>query len=708
MQKRRILSWALSLTMTGSLLPAMNLAVQAASPHSVTILYTNDVHGAIDGYSILAGYKAQLEEEDRSVFVVDAGDSVQGELIDQMTDGIASVELMNQTPYDYAVPGNHEFDYQMPQFLNFVKSANYKYLSCNFTKADGSTIGGVEAYAIEDLGGYKIGFVGISTPETYTKSTPTYFMDNNGNYVYSFNENALYSKVQTSVNDVRAKGANYVVAIGHTGMDGTQNEWNTQSIIANTDGIDAYIDGHSHEVIPGPDYKGTTFTNKDVESVIETSTGTKFAYIGRLDVDIAADGSATAKSQLIPTKEAATEITSDSAKTKQAEVQAIIDKDNAQVKEKMGEKIADSETALYINDPATGKRMVRNSESNAGDFVADAYRTVLDAEIGISNGGGIRTDLNAGTMTIGSFYSLNPFGNDLCVVKASGQQILDALEHASRNLPNENGGFLQVSGLTYEVNTAVTTPVVTDDKGSFKEIPAGAARRVRNVKVNGKAIDPSAQYTVAASKYMLVNGGDGMTMWKGAEFVNDPGIKDHDALIKYVQNFLKGKITSEKYGNPNGEGRITIVNEPVEKPTEPDKLETVDMYRLYNPNSGEHFYTSDQKEHDHLTSLGWKDEGIGWKAPESGNPVYRLYNANAGEHHYTMDAKEKDTLIRLGWKNEGVGWYSDTAKTVAVYRQYDTNRFANNHNYTADANEKDYLLRIGWRDEGIGWYAVSK
>lgn len=694
MQKRRILSWALSLTMTGSLLPAMNLAVQAASAHSVTILYTNDVHGAINGYSTLAGYRKQLEKDGRTVIVVDAGDSVQGEVIDQLTSGMASVELMNQTPYDYAVPGNHEFDYKVPQFLKFAESAQYKYLSCNFTKADGAAIDGVEAYAIKDLGDYQIGFVGISTPETYTKSTPTYFMDDNGNYIYSFNENALYSKVQTAVNDVRAKGADYVVAVGHTGMDGTQKEWNTQSIIANTDGIDAYIDGHSHEVIPGPDYKGKTFTNKDGKAVIETSTGTKFANIGRLDVDIAADGSAAAKSQLIQTDTAKTAITSAEAKAKQAEVQKTIDDDNAKVAEMLS-KVADAEADLRITDPLTGKRMIRSRETNAGDFVADAYRSVLGADIGISNGGGIRTDLKTGTITVLDLNNLNPFGNDLCVVKATGQQILDALEHASRNLPNENGGFLQVSGLTYEVNTDIASPVKVDEKGSFKEIPAGAPRRVSNVKVNGTAINPTSKYTVAASEYMVIDCGDGMTMWKGAAVVSNPDLKDHDALIKYAKEKLGGKITNDKYGNVYGEGRITIKG-------------TVSMYRLYNPNSGEHFYTSDQKEHDHLVSLGWHDEGTGWKAPLYGDPVYRLYNANGGEHHYTMDAKEKDTLIRLGWKSEGVGWYSDPNQTVTLYRQYNPNAFANNHNYTANENEKNYLLRIGWKDEGKGWYGISK
>ena len=133
----------------------------------------------------------------------------------------------------------------------------------------------------------------------------------------------------------------------------------------------------------------------------------------------------------------------------------------------------------------------------------------------------------------------------------------------------------------------------------------------------------------------------------------------------------------------------------------------VDMYRLYNPNSGEHFYTASVDEKNNLVNFGWRYEGIGWRAPVTSNtPVYRLYNKNAGDHHYTMSVSEKDYLVSIGWKYEGIGWYSDDSKSVPLYRQYNPNAKAGSHNYTVNKSENDNLVRLGWRGEGIGWYGV--
>ncbi len=139
-----------------------------------------------------------------------------------------------------------------------------------------------------------------------------------------------------------------------------------------------------------------------------------------------------------------------------------------------------------------------------------------------------------------------------------------------------------------------------------------------------------------------------------------------------------------------------------------DGVANVSMYRLYNPNSGEHFYTADVNEKNNLVSVGWKYEGIGWTAPAtSDKPVYRLYNQNGGEHHYTLDASERDFLVSLGWKFEDIGWYSADTNGIPLYRQYNPNAFANNHNYTADKSENDWLVGLGWKAEGIGWYGVA-
>ncbi len=144
---------------------------------------------------------------------------------------------------------------------------------------------------------------------------------------------------------------------------------------------------------------------------------------------------------------------------------------------------------------------------------------------------------------------------------------------------------------------------------------------------------------------------------------------------------------------------------------QPQSYTEIQMYRLYNPYSGEHFYTGSYDEFDHLWNLGWEDEGIGWVAPSySEYPVYRLYNGNAGEHFFTLSESERDNLVKKGWNYEGVGWYSagsDWEGAAPLYREYNPNAFANNHNYTIGINEHNYLVSIGWKNEGIGWYAVN-
>ncbi len=134
----------------------------------------------------------------------------------------------------------------------------------------------------------------------------------------------------------------------------------------------------------------------------------------------------------------------------------------------------------------------------------------------------------------------------------------------------------------------------------------------------------------------------------------------------------------------------------------------VNMYRLYNPNSGEHFYTSNSGEREALREAGWNYEGIGWVAPASSSqPVYRMYNPVAGDHHYTMNSNERTSLVRAGWRYEGIGWYSDPSHKIPLYRQYNPHAKTGTHNYTTNANERTQLVRAGWRDEGIGWYGIG-
>jgi len=524
----------------------------------IVVLSTNDVHCGIDGYATLAGYRQELIDEGYSVVTVDAGDAIQGEVIGLMTKGEAIVNLMNEVGYDLAVPGNHEYDYEVPRFLELVDKAKYQYICSNFMDLVNNK-SYFDSYKIIELDGHKIGFVGIATPETYTKSTPTYFMNENKEFIYSFGEDDYYNIIQKAVDACRADGAQVVIAIGHTGLDGTTEAWSTRAIIANTNGIDAYIDGHSHEVIPGPDYKGETFLNKDGKPVAESMTGTKLANIGKMSIDFDENG-AQITTGLVAIDDA--NIATANAKAAYDKVQALIDQYHAEVDKYYAVEIGTAETMLYDKDPETGKRLVRNSETNLGDFVADAYKTVLGADIGLSNGGGLRAAIKPGVFTRKDLVNVNPFGNAMCVIEADGQTILDALEHSSRLYPQELGGFFHVSGLEYTINAYNESPVVLDDRGSFDHVDDSKPRRVANVKINGEPIDPDKIYTVAGTKYILQQAGDGMTMFSDCKCILTPALVDSDTLVKYVEDYLDGKIPAEGYSEIHGQGRIKIYEEP--------------------------------------------------------------------------------------------------------------------------------------------------
>lgn len=523
------------------------VSVSAGEGGDIIVLYTNDVHCAIDGYSSLAAYREQLIAEGNTVITVDLGDAIQGEIIGTLTNGEAAVELMNATGYDYAIPGNHEFDYGMDNFLGLaVNSADYEYLSANFVDLRlGTTV--LPAYAIENFGGFKVAFVGVSTPEAYTKSTPVYFQDEDGNYIYSFSENSFYDTVQTAVDSAIYDGADLVVAMCHLGIEGTTDGWKSTDLIANTTGIDVVLDGHSHQTIHGDIYQ-----NKNGDSVLLSSTGEKFANIGKLTVS--AGGGVI--SQLV----------SLDAVTGEGEayndVQTLIDNYNAELAY-LFNPVGTSDANLAIYDEE-GTRIIRNCETNMGDFVTDAYRAVTGADIAFANGGGIRAEIPAGSVSRKQIMDVNPWSNEMCVIEATGQQILDALEHGASAYPQEFGGFLQVSGLSYEIHSYIESPVRIDEMGAFMYVEEGAERRVANVKVGDEAIDPAETYTVAGSFYMLKNGGDGFTMFDDSSIVAYEGLLcDAEMLIEYFLTELGGQISAEQYGNLYGEGRITLFTELV-------------------------------------------------------------------------------------------------------------------------------------------------
>lgn len=536
-----------SMGLTASAAPAAPDSAQDAGNNDIVILHTNDVHCAIDnaiGYAGVAAYKAEMEAiygEDR-VTLIDAGDAIQGGAIGTLSKGAFLVDIMNQTGYDIAVPGNHEFDYGMENFLTLAKErADYQYICANFI--DLSTGMGVfPPYKIIDYGDTQIAYIGIDTPESFTKSTPAYFQDEHGNYIYNFcqgNDGAdLYNVVQLSVDSARSEGADYVIAIGHLGTEGSYPEWQSASVLGNTAGIDAFIDGHSHEAY------SKTVKNKIGKDVLLVQTGSKLSALGKLVLD---PDTGKITDDLITDYETKEPVTAQFIAALQEGFAGILD-----------QVIAQTEVSLSSSDPVTGKRLIRSAETNLGDFVADAYRNVMNADIGLANGGGIRADLKQGDLTYEDIIDVHPYGNEMCVVEATGQEILDALELGASKYPEENGGFLQVSGLSYTIDLSVPSSVVRSDEGEF--IRVNGAYRVKNVLVNGEPLDMSRTYTVASHNYMLKNGGDGYVMFKDNNLIKDCTMLDNEALIEYITKNLDGSVGKE-YADPYGQGRITIVSQ---------------------------------------------------------------------------------------------------------------------------------------------------
>lgn len=545
----------LSFILAASMAAACSTAVSAGEQEDgIVVLYTNDIHCAVNedeenqvlGYARIAGLKKQLEAEGNDVILADMGDAIQGDVIGTLSEGEYIIDIMDQVGYDLAVPGNHEFDYGMDQFLSLAEEASFSYLSCNFKDlTSGEPV--FEPYEMMEAGGKTIAFIGICTPKTITSSTPKYFQNEDGEFIYGFEQDedgtALYECVQEAADSARDEGADYVIALSHLGIDASCTPWTSSEVIENTSGIDVFLDGHSHSVI-----EGETVKNKDGENVLLTSTGTKLSSVGELT--IAEDG--TFSSALIS-----------GGMEADPETEAYINDINTEFEGILNEVVAETDVALVVNDPATADqeepvRLVRTSETNLGDLCADAYRAVTGADIGFCNGGGIRADIAAGDITYSDIISVQPFGNEICMVEATGQQILDALEMGVMDLPAESGGFQQVSGISFEIHTYLDSSVQLDADGMFQSVDG--EYRVKNVKVNGEDLDPEKTYTVASHNYMLKNGGDGFNMFQNCNMPLEDIMLDNQALIQYITEDLNGTV-GEQYADPYGEDRIVIVEE---------------------------------------------------------------------------------------------------------------------------------------------------
>lgn len=535
--------------------PAATEAPASEKNGDIMILYTSDVHCGIDqnfGYAGVEQVRFGLEAQGYTTILVDNGDAIQGDVIGTVTAGEGIIQLMNDTGYDVAIPGNHEFDYTTENFLKLVEKANFPYISCNFRK-EGELV--LAPYIILEAAGKKIAFVGVTTPKAITSSTPKYFQNEQGEFIYDFCQDktgeALYNAVQEAVNGARAEGADYVLVMAHVGNEEDCAPWTYADIISNTEGIDVFMDGHSH------DTEQVVMKNKNGEDVIRTACGTKMQAVGW--VKIPADGAIQADLYTWNNDISVPDLfaLSNNAANGVAAAKSMLDST-------LSEVVASSEVDLTIYDPEAKDdkgapiRIVRRMETNLGDLCADAYRDQMGTDIALCNGGGVRTSLSAGDITMGGILKVHPFNNEMYVVSATGQQIIDALEWGAAATPKEAGKFLHVSGLTYEIHTYIESSCTSDENGMFTGV--SGEYRVKNVCVGGEPIDPNATYTVGGTAYMLLNSGDGYTVFNGCEG-RFAGMLDNQALINYIRNTLGGTI-GEAYADPYGEGRIVIVEAP--------------------------------------------------------------------------------------------------------------------------------------------------
>lgn len=507
----------------------------------ITILYTNDVHCGLDtfiGYDGLALLKNAYTAAGKNVLLVDSGDALQGENIASLTHGSAIIDIMNEVGYDVAVPGNHDFDYGVDNLLELSQKANFDYVSCNFMNLGADLDGQLvfQPYVIKEIAGLKIAFVGICTPTTITTSTPTHFMDDNDNYIYGFAQDEtgeyLYEMVQLAVDQARSEGADYVIALSHLGSEEAASPWTSSEVINNTRGIDAFLDGHSHSLMEEEWVK-----NLDGQNVLLTQTKTKLEYVGCLT--IGSDGSLS--SCLISDNGTASFV---------ADVQS----QSAEIENQV---VAHTDYDLCIYDPAQPDiRLIRSTETNMGDLCADAFRVISGADIALLNGGGIRADIPAGDITYGQIIAVKPFGNYMMVIEATGEQIWQCLEFASQSLPGEFGGFMQVSGITFTIDTSIDSTVTMDENGMFTGITG--ERRVKDIMVDGEPLDPAKTYTVASLGYSLKNYGDGFTMFADSKVLQDNTLLESEVVISYIQEQLGGSIP-EEYADPYGQGRINIL-----------------------------------------------------------------------------------------------------------------------------------------------------
>ncbi|MEE0969959.1 MAG: bifunctional UDP-sugar hydrolase/5'-nucleotidase [Clostridia bacterium] len=579
---KKIILVVLSLILVLGMFPTVTFA--EATSDDIIILYENDVHCAVEGYSKLAAMKNELKQTYKYVGVVSCGDYIQGSSLGAISRGEYIIELMNLVGYDAITLGNHEFDFRLDRLQELVDMMETKPVCCNF-KEIGEDTSYFDPYKIVSYGDVDIAYIGITTPSTISSSSPAQFKDENGNYKYSFNPTTLYEVVQENIDAAEAEGADYIIAISHIGYAEDEiygDLEDVEDLIKNTDGLDVVLDAHSHSVI-----EGMEITDKEGNEVLLSSTGTKFENIGKLTIS-----NGEIKTELIKTED---------YQGTDPIVDAKLNEINGEYATLGERKVAFSQVDLITHD-ADGNRLVRKQETALGNLCADAFRGVMGADIGYINGGNLRSPIEAGDVTFNNILDLLPFNNSVVVSEISGQTLKDMMEMAMKTWPEENGAFPHLSGMRFSVNTAIKSSVVLNDEEEF--VSVSGQYRVYDIEIFNKEtneyepLDLTKTYTIAATNYYLLEYGSGMTMLKDAKIIQNEGMLDVEALERYIVEALDGTI-GEEYAEVKN--NITFTEGIIEDPVDNNNQENNDQESQENNNQGE----NDQKQPKDTIYIVW-------------------------------------------------------------------------------------------------------
>ena len=538
--------------------------LQSEKSNDIIILHTNDVHCGVQdtiGYDGLMLYKKQLLNKYNNVMLVDAGDHIQGGTFGLLTQGETIIDLMNKMEYEVVTLGNHEFDYGIDQLTILGKSLNSGYISSNYCyKKNKTSI--YPPYKIVEKGGKKIGFIGVATPQTLSKTYLITVLDENGELVYDFltenHSQELYDRVQQHIDELKKENVDLIIILGHLGMYGDALEENSSAgVLKNLKSINTFVDGHSHKVY------SMTAPDEDGKNVILVQTGTKLSNIGVLTIH---ENGTLSHFNLdeVPYDPA---LANETVNVTRSKVVRHVDKDMYEYindfydsfSPLLDRVIGKSDFLLNVFKNASESteshtQLSRSRENALCNLVTDAMRDLGEADITIMNAGSVRTDINEGNITYQHVINTMPFSNDVLVKKITGQAILEALDFGVRTLPGVTSRFPQVSGITFKVDTSIDSTVEVDENEVFVKL--GDKQRVYDIKVNGEKLDLNKNYTISSNSFIL-GGGDGYSMFTDCEIVKTAVGVDNEVLLKYIQDNLNGSIP---YKYKASEGRMIITD----------------------------------------------------------------------------------------------------------------------------------------------------